>query len=156
MLCMRGTGHGPVSVSVCLTQVGVLLKRLNGGSHKENPGALIFRSQRSPRNSTRVSPYWDAKCRWGGLKSETFDDGWVFPKWAWSWSREQFLHCGLREFRHSKSSVYRWYPQLDRGRFVYDTYRTMEATRSRHGWVHMFITHSPTVNLQLHNTSAFW
>ena len=25
------------------------------------------------------------------------------------------------------------YPQLVRGRFVYDTYKTMEATRSRHG-----------------------
>ena len=31
-----------------------------------------------------------------------------------------------------------------RSRFVYDTYRTMEATRSRHGWAHMFITHRPT------------
>jgi len=31
MLCIRGTSHGPVSVclSVCLSQVGVLLKRLN-------------------------------------------------------------------------------------------------------------------------------
>jgi len=27
----------------------------------------------------------------------------------------------------------------------------MEATWSRHGWVHMFITHWPTVTLQLHN-----
>ena len=36
-------------------------------------------------------------------------------------SREQFLHCGLRKFRHSKSLVYRWYTQLDRRRFVYDT-----------------------------------
>jgi len=70
-------------------------------------------------------------------------------------SREQFLHCGLRKFRHSKSSVYRWYLQLARGRFVYDTYRTMEATRSRHGWVHMFITHCPTVTLQLHNFDMF-
>jgi len=37
--------------------------------------------------------------------------GWVdlvLPKWAWSGSREQFLHRGLRKFRHSKSSVYRW------------------------------------------------
>jgi len=44
MLCIRGTSHGPVSVcppvclSVCLSirpsQVGVLLKRLNVGSHK--------------------------------------------------------------------------------------------------------------------------
>ena len=38
MLCIRGTSNGPVSVSVCvrlrLSQVGVLLKRLNLGSHK--------------------------------------------------------------------------------------------------------------------------
>jgi len=75
--------------------------------------------------------------------------------WAWSGSREQFLHCGLIKFRHSKSSVYRWYPQHVRGRFVYDTYKTMEATRSHHGWVHMFITHRPTVTLQLHNFDLF-
>jgi len=27
----------------------------------------------------------------------------------------------------------------------------MKATRSRHGWMHMFITHRPTVTLQLHD-----
>ena len=44
MLCIRGTSHGPVSVrlsvsvclSVSLSQVGVLLKRLNIGSHKQH------------------------------------------------------------------------------------------------------------------------
>jgi len=34
-----------------------------------------------------------------------------------------------------------------RRRFVYDTYTTMEATRSRHGRAHVFITHCPTVSL---------
>jgi len=34
MLCIRGTGHVPVSG--CLSQVGVLLKRLNVGSHKQH------------------------------------------------------------------------------------------------------------------------
>ena len=50
-------------------------------------------------------------------------------------SREQLLHCGLRKFRHSKSSVYCTgdIHNLVRSRFVYDTYKTMEATRSRHG-----------------------
>jgi len=54
MLCIRGTSRGPVSVSVslclsvsvCLSQVGVLLKRLNVGSHKKTPhdstGTLVF------------------------------------------------------------------------------------------------------------------
>ena len=34
MLCIRGTSHGPVSV--CLSQVRVILKRLNVGSHKQH------------------------------------------------------------------------------------------------------------------------
>jgi len=35
MLCIRGTSHGPVCLSVRPSQVGVLLKRLNVGSHKQ-------------------------------------------------------------------------------------------------------------------------
>ena len=31
----------------------------------------------------------------------------------------------------------------------------MKATRSRHSWVHMFITHCPTVTLHLHNFDLF-
>jgi len=31
----------------------------------------------------------------------------------------------------------------------------MKATRMRHGWVHMFITHRPTLTLQLHNFDLF-
>ena len=79
----------------------------------------------------------------------------MFSKWAWSGSREQFLHCGFRKFRHSKSSVYRWYTQLDRRRFVYGTDKTMKATRTRHDWVHMFITHRLTLTIQLHNFDLF-
>ena len=52
---------------------------------------------------------------------------------------------------YSKSLVYRWNPQHVRDRFIYDTCKTMEATRLRHGWVHMFITHRLTETLQLHN-----
>jgi len=57
--CIRGTSHGPVCVclSVRLSQVGVLLKRLKVGSHKQlSPGTLVFWCQRSPRNSTGVTP----------------------------------------------------------------------------------------------------
>ena len=50
-----------VSVSVCLSQVGVLLKRLNG-SHKQNH--TIADCQRSPRNSTGVTPYGGTKVGW--------------------------------------------------------------------------------------------
>jgi len=44
-----------------------------------------------------------------------------------------FYIVDLVKYRHSKSSVYRWYTQIDRRRFVYDTYKTMKATRMRHG-----------------------
>ena len=78
MLCIRGTSRGPVSVCLCLSvcvrlclsQVGVLLKRQNVGSHKQHhsipPGSLVFWCQRSPRNSTGVTAYEGAECRWGG------------------------------------------------------------------------------------------
>jgi len=46
-------------------------------------------------------------------------------------------------------------PYTDRRRFVYDTYKTIKATRTCHGWVHMFITHRPTLTLQLHNFNLF-
>ena len=39
--------------------------------------------------------------------------------------------------------------------FLHDTYKTIEATRSRHGWVRMFITHCPTVTVQLHDFDLF-
>ena len=46
MLCIRGTSRGPLSVSVCLSQVGVILKWQNIGSHKQYhtipPGTLVF------------------------------------------------------------------------------------------------------------------
>jgi len=75
----------------------------------------------------------------------------VFPKWAWSGSHEQFLHCGLRKFRNSKSSVYRWYTQLD----IVGLFMTPIRQWRRLGWVHMFITHRPTLTLQLHNFHLF-
>jgi len=74
----------------------------------------------------------------------------VMSKWAWSVSREQFLHCGLRKFHLSKSSVYRWYTQLDRRRFVYDTW----DSGSRLGRVMvectLSIVHCLRLNLQLY------
>ena len=77
----------------------------------------------------------------------------MLSKWAWSKSREQFLDCGLRKFRHSKSSVYRWYTQFDRRRFVYDSW----DNGSRLGRVMvectLFMTHCLRLNLQLHTIS---
>ena len=110
----------------------------------------------TPWNFSATANARDFKfCTRVGHSKSSSCDKWVFPKLPWSGSREQFLHCGLRKFRHSKSLVYRWYPQLVRGRFVYDTYRTMKATRSRHVWLHMFVTHRLIVTLQLHNFDLF-
>jgi len=38
---------------------------------------------------------------------------------------------------------------------LFDTYRTMKTTRSRHVRVHMFIAHCLQLNLQLHNFDLF-
>jgi len=65
MLCIRGTSHGPVSVrpsvslSVCPSQVGVLLKRLNVGSHKQQhtiPQGLYFSDAKDLREIRPGSP----------------------------------------------------------------------------------------------------
>jgi len=39
----------------------------------DSPETLAFWCQKSPRNSTSVNPCGGAKCRWGWLKSATFD-----------------------------------------------------------------------------------
>jgi len=61
MLCIRGTSHGPVSVcvcvclsvGVCLSQAGVLLKRLNVGSHKQHHTIARHSSFRLPKISAK-------------------------------------------------------------------------------------------------------
>jgi len=61
MLCIRGTSHGPVSVSVsvCLSQAGVLLKRQNVGSQKQHrtiPPGLSFSGAKDLREIRPGSP----------------------------------------------------------------------------------------------------
>jgi len=63
MLCIRGTSHGPVSVSVCLSvclsQVAVLLKRLNIRSHKQHHAiaqGLLFSGAKDLREIPPGSP----------------------------------------------------------------------------------------------------
>ena len=43
-----------------------------------------------------------------------------------------FYIVDLEKFRHSKSSVYRWYTQLDRRQFVYDTLPPTKPPTSYH------------------------
>jgi len=57
--------------SRCFTKTAK--RRITQTITHDSPGTLVFCSQRSPRNSTGVTPYGDAKCRWGGSKSAIFD-----------------------------------------------------------------------------------
>ena len=74
MLCIRGTSHGPVSVSVSVSVSSVTSRsstktakrRITQTTPHDTPGILVFWCQRSPRNSTGVTPYEGAECRWGG------------------------------------------------------------------------------------------
>ena len=76
MLCIRGTSHGPVSVRLSVTSPSstkTAKRRITQTTPHDSQGSLVFWSQRPPRNSTGVTPYGGAKCRWGGSKSATFD-----------------------------------------------------------------------------------
>ena len=62
-----------VSVSVtsrCFTKTA---KRRITQTKPHDTGTLVFWCQRSPRNSTGVTPYGGAKCRLGGSNSANFD-----------------------------------------------------------------------------------
>ena len=48
-------------------------RRITETTPHNSPGTLVFWCQRSPRNSTGVTPYEGAKRRCGGSKSATFD-----------------------------------------------------------------------------------
>jgi len=65
-------------LSVCLSVTSrsstkTAKHRIKQTTPYDTPGTLVFWSQRSPRNSTGITPYEGAKCRWGGSKSATFD-----------------------------------------------------------------------------------
>jgi len=67
----------PVSVCVCLSVTSLSSTktakcRITQTTPHDIPGTLVFWCQRSPRNSTGVTPYGGTKCRWGGSKSATF------------------------------------------------------------------------------------
>jgi len=68
-----------VCLSVCLSVTSrcstkTAKRRITKTTPHDTPGTLVFWWQRSPRNSTGVTPYEGAECRWGGSKSATFDE----------------------------------------------------------------------------------
>jgi len=67
-----------VCLSVCLSVTSrcstkTTKRRITQTTPHDTPATLVFWCQRSPRNSTGVTPYGGAKCWWGGSKSATFD-----------------------------------------------------------------------------------
>jgi len=81
MLCIRGTSHGHVSVclSVCPSvrpsQVGVLLKRLNGGSHKQHltiAQGLSFLTPKISAKFDRAQPLRGRRMQVGWVKIGDF------------------------------------------------------------------------------------
>jgi len=76
MLCIRGTSHGPVCVCLSVrsrSSTKTAKRRITQTTPHNSPGTLVFGCQRSPQNSTGITPCGGAKCRWGGSKSATFD-----------------------------------------------------------------------------------
>ena len=82
MLCIHGTSHGPVSVRVrlCLSvsvtsrsSTKTAKRRITQTTSHDSTGTLVFGCQRSPRNSTGITPCGGAKYRLGESKSATFD-----------------------------------------------------------------------------------
>jgi len=68
-----------LSVSVCVTSrcsSKTAKRKITQTTPHDTPGTLVFCCQRPPRNSTGVTPYEGAECRWGGSKSATFD---IYP-----------------------------------------------------------------------------
>ena len=68
MLCIRGTSHGPVSVRP--TQVGVLLKRLNIGSHKQHHTIAQGLQFSDAQDLREIRP-------WSPLTGHQMQVGWV-------------------------------------------------------------------------------
>jgi len=65
-------------LSVCLSVTNrcstkMAKRRITQTTLHDSTGTLVFWCQRSRWNSTGVTPYRGAKCRWGGSKSATFD-----------------------------------------------------------------------------------
>ena len=64
-----------LSVCVCQSRSSTKTakRRITQTTSHDSPGTLVFLCQRSPQNSTGVTPYEGAECRLGGSKTATFD-----------------------------------------------------------------------------------
>jgi len=75
MLCIRNTSHGPVSVCLSVTSrssTKTAKQRITQTTPHDSPGKLVFWRQRSPRNSTGVTPYGGHQMQVGWVKIGDF------------------------------------------------------------------------------------
>jgi len=99
MLCIRGTRYGPVSVCPSVTSwssTKTAKHRITQTTPHNSPGTLVYWGQRSPRNSTWVTPYGGAKCRWGG-----------WCRWAVSQKRYKIDARFLLKSNRKSHAIYR-------------------------------------------------
>jgi len=53
-------------------------RRITQTTPHDSSGTLVFWCQRSPRNSTGVTPYGGAKCRWVGQNRRLSTNNWLY------------------------------------------------------------------------------
>ena len=81
MLCIRGTSHGPVSVRLSVTSrssTKTAKRRITQTKPHDSPRTLVSCRQRSPRNSTGVTPYGGDKCMWVGQNRRLLTNSWLY------------------------------------------------------------------------------
>ena len=71
------------SVCVCLSVTSrcstkTAKRRITQTTPHHTTGTLVFWCQRSPRNSTGITPYEGAKCRWGGQNRRLSTNNWLY------------------------------------------------------------------------------
>jgi len=104
--CRRVSVCLSVYLSVCLSQVGVFLKRLNVGSRKKHhttaKGLLVFWCRKSLQISNEITPNGGTKCMWGRLNA-----GAVAGHWRLSDAKRcQLSSTSVASLSHWASTVF--------------------------------------------------
>ena len=76
MLCIRGSGHGPVSVCPSVTSrssTKTAIRRITQTTPHDSPGNSSFLKRKISAKFDRGHPHKGAKFRCGGSESATFD-----------------------------------------------------------------------------------
>jgi len=170
MLCIRGTSRGPVSVClflsvcVCVTSqcsTKTAKRKITQTKPHDSPETLVsFLKPPKDLRETRPGSPPNGAPNAGGVGQNLMLETSNFVHGSAMWSLSLVMsECSLSgrgqghvsnfyvvDLENFATSSRRYSGDIYnsvRSRFVYDTYKTMEATRSLHGWVHIFIRHRP-------------